>query len=100
MLSELYRKPTADNSLLRADSGHPRHTSRTILRLCQICSDNIHFEKEAEAMLQRSESRGFSGLISQKSIEYIKYIKGKLFRVTVFPFSLLLIVWSLGKLKI
>lgn len=28
--SKLYRKPSADNSLLRADSGHPKHTIRSI----------------------------------------------------------------------
>lgn len=30
VVSKLYRKPSASNSLLRADSGHPRHTIKSI----------------------------------------------------------------------
>lgn len=62
--SNLFRKPTAGNVLLRADSGHPKHTISGIpggqfLRLRQICSKDSEFIKVAEDMTSRFVDRGY-----------------------------------------
>lgn len=50
VIAKQLRKPFTPNSLLRADSGHPKHTIRGILvgqflRLERICSDDEDFQK-------------------------------------------------------
>lgn len=64
IISNLYRKPTAGNTLLRADSSHPTHTIKSIpvgqfLRLKRLCTRQIDFEQEAIHMSARFEARGY-----------------------------------------
>lgn len=63
--SVLYRKPSAGNSPLRADSGHPRHTIKDIpvgqfLRLRRVCSDDSTFLKEASDLRARFMDRVYT----------------------------------------
>lgn len=62
--SNLFRNPTAGNVLLRANSGHPKHTIRGIPvgqfpRVRRICSKDSDFIKEAEDMTIRFVDRGY-----------------------------------------
>lgn len=54
----VYRKPTAGNTLLRADSAHPKYTIQGVpygqfLRLRCLCSTPKSFQMEANNMAQR-----------------------------------------------
>lgn len=63
--TSLFRKPTAGNALLRANSAHPRHTIRGVpygqfLRLQCLCSTPEDFQTQASDMAQRFKDRGYS----------------------------------------
>ncbi|XP_077155704.1 uncharacterized protein LOC143818198 [Ranitomeya variabilis] len=63
--TDVYRKPTATNALLQADSSHLRSTIRGIpigqfSRLRRICSEDIQFENQAKELTRRFEARGYS----------------------------------------
>ncbi|CAJ0941415.1 unnamed protein product [Ranitomeya imitator] len=65
LTTEVFRKPTATNTLLHATSLHPRATIKGIptgqfLRLKRICSDNYSFEEQAKTMRQRFRDRGYN----------------------------------------
>lgn len=62
--SELFRKDTAANSILRADSCHPRHNIRNIpkgefLRTRRNCSEDEVFEKQGQEIITRLSERGY-----------------------------------------
>lgn len=64
VITQLYRKPLAGNSLLSARFSHPEHTIKGIpvgqfLRLWRICSDQIDFERESAALFKRFLARGY-----------------------------------------
>lgn len=63
--SDLQRKPTATNSLLHAESSHPKHLIRNIpvgqfLRIRRICSTEEYFEKRATELQHRFSERGYN----------------------------------------
>ncbi|CAJ0930513.1 unnamed protein product [Ranitomeya imitator] len=65
LTTEVYRKPTATNTLLHARSSHPGSTIRGIptgqfLRLKRICSDDFAFEEQAKILRDRFRERGYS----------------------------------------
>lgn len=62
--SNLYRKPTAGNTLLRTDFSPPGHTIKSIpvgqfLRLKRLCSKDVDFKQEAIHMASRFEARRY-----------------------------------------
>ncbi|XP_071983960.1 uncharacterized protein [Engystomops pustulosus] len=65
METEVYRKHTATNSLLHAESAHIPSTIKGIpvgqfLRLKRICSNESNFEQQAEDLKERFLERGYS----------------------------------------
>lgn len=63
--SKLCRKPSAGNSPLRADLGHPKHTIRGIpvsqfLRLRRVFSNESDFQMETSNMKLRFMDRGYA----------------------------------------
>ncbi|CAJ0958401.1 unnamed protein product [Ranitomeya imitator] len=63
--TDVFRKPTATNALLQADSSHLKSTIRGIpigqfLRLRRICSEDKQFEHQATDSTQRFMARGYS----------------------------------------
>ncbi|CAJ0968056.1 unnamed protein product [Ranitomeya imitator] len=63
--TDLYRKPTATNSLLHASSAHPSATIKAIpidqfLRARRICSDDQVYEQQSADLTQRFLNRGYS----------------------------------------
>lgn len=76
--SQLFRKPTAGNSLLHATSFHPKPLLASItysqyLRVRWNCSDDITFKKEADMLRKRLLERGYSSPCLKKA--YRKTIK-------------------------
>ncbi|XP_073460898.1 uncharacterized protein [Aquarana catesbeiana] len=70
--SELYRKPTAGNSLLHASSFHPKPLLTSIpysqyLRARRNCSDDTRFKMEANALKKRLLERGYSNTCLKKA---------------------------------
>lgn len=70
----LYRKPTAGNALLRADSAHPKHTIRGVpygqfLRLKRLCSTPESFHREAHSMAQRFRNRGYGAALVNRALD-------------------------------
>lgn len=62
--TDLYRKKTAVNSLLHAESSHPLPLIKSIpvgqfLRAKRICSKNEDFEKQATQLTNRFRARGY-----------------------------------------
>lgn len=62
--SDLHRKPTATNSLLKASSAHPRHLIYNMpvgqfLRVRKICSRDDFFEHRAQELGERFRERGY-----------------------------------------
>lgn len=60
----LYRKPLAGNSLLMAQSNHPKHTIKGIpvgklICLQWICSEDIDFDREDGALYKRFRQQGY-----------------------------------------
>ncbi|CAJ0934659.1 unnamed protein product [Ranitomeya imitator] len=63
--TDVFRKSTAVNSLLHANSGHPYSTIRAIpvgqhLRMKRICSSTAKFEAQASDLRVRFQARGYS----------------------------------------
>lgn len=74
----LYRKPSADNSLVHATSSHPGPLVASVpygqyLRLRRNCSENSHFETEAKALQNRLLSRCYSRKCLKKAYLKAKY---------------------------
>lgn len=74
IILNLYRKPTAGNMLLHADSSHPGHTINSIpvdlfLRLKRVCSRNSDFKREATLMSSRFEDRGYSKSVINRALK-------------------------------
>lgn len=60
--TNIFRKPTTGNTLLRADSSHPKHTLKAIrvgefLRLKRICSEDRDYKHKVEIMFKRFKDR-------------------------------------------
>ncbi|XP_069588555.1 uncharacterized protein [Ranitomeya imitator] len=75
--TDVYRKPTATNSYLRADSAHPVNTIRGIpigqfLRMRKICSDNESFERQCMDLSARFTERGYSKKMIQRGYNRAK----------------------------
>ncbi|CAJ0935560.1 unnamed protein product [Ranitomeya imitator] len=63
--TDVFRNPTATNSLLKVDSSHPRSTIRGIhvsqfLKTKRICSDENRFKNQAADLMRRFIARGYS----------------------------------------
>lgn len=63
--TSLFRKKTAGNTILRAESSHPRPLVQSIpyseyLRLKRNCSQEVDFKTEAKALRDRLLLRGYS----------------------------------------
>lgn len=76
--TDLYRKPTATNSILHFTSHHPMTTKRGIpvgefLRLRRNCSDLSTFKIRASELTERLQERGYSLTIIRKA--YSRAIK-------------------------
>lgn len=56
--TDLYRKPLSGNTLLMAQSGHPRHTIKGI-PVGRIFNSQESFEMEAQALYNQFLSRGY-----------------------------------------
>ncbi|KAM5158158.1 LOW QUALITY PROTEIN: uncharacterized protein ACMZJ9_009403 [Mantella aurantiaca] len=75
--TELFRKPTAGNSLIRANSFHPQHTIENIprgqyLRAKRNCSTEEAFEKEAKHLKTRFLERGYKNKTLRKAYQWAK----------------------------
>ncbi|XP_042333917.1 uncharacterized protein LOC121936109 [Sceloporus undulatus] len=62
--TDLYRKETDTNSLLRYDSFHPRHMKQNLpysqfLRLRRNCSGLMEFDKHAKTLIEQFVVRGY-----------------------------------------
>ena len=62
--TDLYRKPTDRNTLLRGDSFHPRHLIKSLPisqfhRARRVCSSNEHYKKQAADLTNRFLVRGY-----------------------------------------
>ncbi|KAL2099357.1 hypothetical protein ACEWY4_005837 [Coilia grayii] len=62
--TNIYRKPTDRNTLLRADSFHPTSLKRSLpisqmKRVRRICSTGNTFQEQSEAMMARFRDRGY-----------------------------------------
>lgn len=71
--TDLYRKPTAGNTLIHTSSAHPHPltsiTYAQYLRLCRICMDEVDFHQQANALHERFLQRGFFWAYLEKGIE-------------------------------
>ncbi|XP_073478692.1 uncharacterized protein [Aquarana catesbeiana] len=75
--SKLYRKETAGNTLLHANSFHPEPLKRSIpysqfLRLKRNCSNNEDFQHEADKLTIRLMNRGYSKSSLKKAFNRVK----------------------------
>uniref|UniRef100_A0A803JIM5 GIY-YIG domain-containing protein n=1 Tax=Xenopus tropicalis TaxID=8364 RepID=A0A803JIM5_XENTR len=66
LTTDLYRKPTATNSILHFQSHHLKSTKKAIpygefIRLRHNCSDHTVFVKRAKELMARFKDRGYSG---------------------------------------
>lgn len=73
VVSNLYRKPSAGNTLLRADSSQSGHTINSILvgqflRLRRLCSKESDFDLEAVQMSTRFKERGYSRSVINRGL--------------------------------
>lgn len=73
--TSLYRKPTAANSILRAESSHPKASLRSIpfvqyLQIKRICSDSDDFKCQARALQNRLFLRGYSRSLLKKAYNH------------------------------
>lgn len=63
--SKLFRKDTADNTLLHADSFHPVSLKKSIpfsqyLRIRHNCTTDINFQLKADVLTSRLLARGYT----------------------------------------
>ncbi|OCT96332.1 hypothetical protein XELAEV_18014008mg [Xenopus laevis] len=63
--TKLYTKPSAGNTILRADSYHPRHTKTSVpfsrfLRYRRNCSTLEYFDEQSITLKQKRINRGYS----------------------------------------
>lgn len=70
--TSIFRKPIIGNTILLADSSHPKHTLRGItvgqfLRLKIICSDT-DYRHEEEAMFRHFKDRGYRSTILDRAM--------------------------------
>lgn len=70
----LFRKPTAGNSILRADSAHPNALKRSIpfaqyLRIRRICRSLEYFNIQAKNLQSRLLLRGYSRSLLKKAYQ-------------------------------
>lgn len=70
--TSLFRKPTAGNTLLRADSCHTSHTVAAVpygefIRARRACSSDSSFESEKEVIKKRLTSRGYHPKLLSKA---------------------------------
>ncbi|XP_056409794.1 uncharacterized protein LOC130332660 [Hyla sarda] len=74
LITKLYRKETATNSLLHYASFHPEHTRRGIpvgqfLRVKSNCTENPDFKMEALNLTSRFRERGYSKKVISKAYQ-------------------------------
>ena len=77
--TSLFRKSTAGNALLRADSSHPPHTINSIpygqfLRLKRLCTSPVDFTSEALEMAHRFKDRGYSATVVNNALRRVNAI--------------------------
>lgn len=77
VISDLFRKSTATNSVLHVSSGHPSHLIRNIpvgqhLRIWKICSTEMFFEQRANELKQRFSERGYPTSTLTKAYKRVK----------------------------
>lgn len=76
LTTDLYRKPTAGNTLLHASSLHPRPLVRSIpfaqyLRLRRNCTEDGDFYKQANALRTRLLARGYKRTVLRKAFPFM-----------------------------
>lgn len=72
LTTSLYSKPTAGNTVLKANSGHPKSLIRSIpfsqyLRARRLCSTEYDFETQASILQKRLLERGYSRSLLKKA---------------------------------
>lgn len=97
------------NTILRADSGHPRHTIRgnpvgQMLRIRLICSKEVHYQYEPEQMCQRFTQRGYSTADLSRALEIAGatprgtcWVRGKRLEIVVHQYFPQIIAWNFTK---
>ncbi|XP_075443504.1 uncharacterized protein LOC142487664 [Ascaphus truei] len=73
--TEIFRKANSRNTLLRANSSHPRSLLNSIpkaqfIRLKRLCSSNDTFIKQSGEMAARFKARGYTEEIINTAFEY------------------------------
>lgn len=77
VITSLYRKPSAGNTLLRANSCHPQHTILAVpkgefIRAKRACTLNEDFDKEAITIRKRLMDRGYKNWIINKAEKEVR----------------------------
>ncbi|CAJ0948394.1 unnamed protein product [Ranitomeya imitator] len=80
ILTDVHRKPTSVNTLLHAESSHPKNLINSIptgqfLRMRRICSDENKFETQASDLRKRFLNRGYSDKVIQRGYRRAKFTK-------------------------
>lgn len=78
--SKLFRKDTAGNMLLHANSFHPKSLKKSIpfsqfLRIKSNCTTDIDFQLEADALTSRLLARGYTKSRKKKAFNHVKIIR-------------------------
>lgn len=79
LYTDLYRKPTARNTLLRADSEHPRHLKESLpfsqlCRVKRICKTPEDFRRNSDEMITNFSRRGYHKKVLNNAIEKVETI--------------------------
>ncbi|OCT70436.1 hypothetical protein XELAEV_18037355mg [Xenopus laevis] len=80
IMSKLYRKKIAGNTILRKDSYHPLHTVKSIpyaqlMRIYRNCTDEGVFAQQAKEECNRLRSRGYSKRDISEAMEKLEKSK-------------------------
>ena len=77
ILTRLYHKPTDNKQYLHYNSAYPWKQKRSVpygllIRCRRICSDDIHFNKESQAIIQQLISRRYPTNLLQEALDKVK----------------------------
>lgn len=82
VITDVFRKPTSANSLLHAQSSHPRHLINNVptgqfLRMCRICSTREAFEKQTADLTSLFEARSYKNDTIRSGYERVFFNGGQ-----------------------
>ncbi|XP_053575382.1 lon protease homolog 2, peroxisomal [Bombina bombina] len=80
IISNLYRKPIAGNTLLHHKSAHPKHvfkgiTKGQLLRAKRICNRESDYKKESQEIKNRLLERGYNQSLVDNALDEVTKIK-------------------------